>query len=90
MENAGCGLHAEAAPSHARTSKRCACALAECERTHKYTATPVAHPENHRVKDAVSTYVERALSLHDARGGNPVVFPPEWTPKPKNKSRGES
>ena len=40
-------------------------------------ADPV-DPVAHRIKDDVTRYTERALGLHDARKGQPVVFPLTW------------
>ena len=40
-------------------------------------ADPV-DPIAHRIKDDVTRYTERALGLHDARKGQPVVFPLTW------------
>ena len=36
--------------------------------------------ERHLRKDAIKTYVEKALMLHDDRHGMPVVSSPIWAP----------
>eukprot|EP00316_Scyphosphaera_apsteinii_P006416 CAMPEP_0119321360 /NCGR_PEP_ID=MMETSP1333-20130426/55184_1 /TAXON_ID=418940 /ORGANISM="Scyphosphaera apsteinii, Strain RCC1455" /LENGTH=95 /DNA_ID=CAMNT_0007328321 /DNA_START=65 /DNA_END=352 /DNA_ORIENTATION=- len=42
--------------------------------------------QHHRSKDEMKRFVEKALHLHDARGGMPVVSPPQW--KPDSVPRG--
>ena len=37
--------------------------------------------DRHLRKDAIKEYVEKALQLHDERGGMPVVASPIWAPK---------
>ncbi len=36
-------------------------------------------------KDEMKSYVEKALALHDARGGMPVVSSPIWGSQPSSK-----
>ena len=43
----------------------------------------VANKTHNLRKDGLKEYVERALQLHDARGGMPVVASPIWAPKAK-------
>lgn len=43
--------------------------------------------KNNLKKDEMKTYVEKALALHDARGGMPVVSSPIWAPTPATKSK---
>jgi hypothetical protein len=44
-------------------------------------------PQNHRVKDDITKFSERALGLRDAWAPFPVNFPLNWTPATKTKTK---
>ena len=58
---------------------------------YRYRVPPgTLNKDAHLRKDYIKEYVEKALQLHDERGGMPVVASPIWAPKTSSGKGGGS